>query len=229
MRNTGLGRICKLIVDKKDCRLIRNETLLDLDTHLSFPNVFSSGGDTFIYPENSASGLLTFYRLAVGDSLEKKIVLPIPLIDPVLYHINDGEVLLLGTLPEENNGNGNVLHIYKSGQQFGPYKEIQQISFKDNIARRAGNVFEWNGKVISPAQICNKHYGEGISLQELVFSEDGLLSIKEIKRLEAKKVTKMTGFHTYNVFGNKVVIDGYHYGNNFIHDIYFKIRGLKNL
>ena len=51
--------------------------------------------------------------------------------------------------------------------------------------------------------------------------------MKEIKRLEAKKVTKMTGFHTYNVLENKVVIDGYYYGNELIHDIYFDLRGLK--
>ena len=227
IRSSGLGRICKLTIDKTDCRLIHNETLLELDTHLSFPNLCYSGEDTYIYPENSASGQLTFYHL-MGNSLDNKLALPFPLIDPVLWYVNDG-IILLGTLPKENNGNGNLLHIYKSDHLFGAYKEIQKIIFKDNIARRAGNVFEWNGKVIAPAQICNKHYGEGISFQELNFSEDGSLNMKEIKRLDAKKITKMTGFHTYNVFGEKVVIDGYKYGNEFIHDTYFKIRGLKNM
>ena len=85
------------------------------------------------------------------------------------------------------------------------------------------------GKTIAPAQICNYHYGEGISVQEIIFVEDGLLHVKEIRRFEAKEVTKMTGFHTYNVFGEKVVIDGYRYGNEFIHDTYFKIRGLNNM
>lgn len=39
--------------------------------------------------------------------------------------------------------------------------------------------------------------------------------------------TKMysEGFHTFNVFGDKVVIDGYRYGSKFLHDLYFKIRG----
>ena len=53
--------------------------------------------------------------------------------------------------------------------------------------------------------------------------------MSEIKRLKAKQITKMTGFHTYNTFGKKVIIDGYSYGNEFIHDIYFDIRGLKNM
>lgn len=226
MLNVGLGRICKLIIGKKDCRLIHNETLLDLETHLSFPNVFCYDGDTYVYPENSASGQLTIYRLTQGG-LEQKTILPIPLIDPVIFHNNDGCVCLFGTLPEESNGNGNLLHVYKSNQQFGPFEEIQQITFNDNIARRAGNMFEWDGKIISPAQVCNKHYGEGVSYQELEFSEDGSLVLKEIKRLKAQNVTKMTGFHTYNVIGNKVVIDGYHYGSELVHDLYFDLRGLK--
>ena len=39
----------------------------------------------------------------------------------------------------------------------------------------------------------------------------------------------MTGFHTYNVWENMVVIDGYKYGSEIIHDLYFKLRGLKKM
>ena len=225
LRNTGLGRICKLTVNKKDCKLLQNDTLLDIKSHLSFPNIVIDGGETFVYPENSAAGHLTFYRLSEHD-FDQVATIPLPIIDPVLMQNND-DYYLLGTLPKD--ANGNMLHVYKSNHLFGSYEEIQQISFGDNVARRAGNVFKWMEKTITPAQICNYHYGEGISFQEIIFVEDGLLQVKEIKRLEAKEVTKMTGFHTYNVLGNKVVIDGYRYGNEFIHDTYFKIRGLKNM
>jgi len=224
MRHVRKGRLAKLIVEKKECQLVQNETLLDLKTHLSFPNVFIYGGETYIYPENSAAGELTFYCLS-SNGLEKRAVIPVPLIDPVFYQIYEDLVLLLGTMPED--ANGNILHVFKSASLFGPYEEVQQIIFKDNIARRAGNIFKWKGRVIAPAQVCNKHYGEGISFQEVDFREGDCLSLREILRLEAKKVTKMTGFHTYNVVGNKVVIDGYYYGNEFIHDLYFDIRGLK--
>lgn len=226
MLSNNKGRICKLFIEKKECELIHNETLLDIETHLSFPNYFTNKEkETFIYPENNASGHLTIYRLSEQGPVPSTII-PIPLIDPVLLKRDDG-VLLLGTLPED--ANDNILHIYKSSRQMDEFEEIQRITFSDNIARRAGNVFEWNGKIIAPGQICNKHYGEGISLQEVTSANDGSLVIHEIKRLEAKKVTKMTGFHTYNVMGKAIVMDGYHYGNEFIHDLYFKLRGLKNM
>ena len=220
------GRICKLTLEKKDSKLICNETLLDIETHLSFPNIFyNEKSEVFIYPENNASGHLIIYRLTEHGPVQSSVI-PIPMIDPVLLK-RDNEVLLLGTLPED--ANDDVLHIYKSSCQMDKFEEIQRITFPDNIARRAGNVFEWKGKIIAPGQICNKHYGEGISLQEITFANNGSLIMKEIKRMEAKKVTKMTGFHTYNVMGNVMVMDGYHYGNEFIHDIYFKLRGLKNM
>lgn len=220
------GRICKLTVEKKECKLICNETLLDKETHLSFPNIFhNEKSESFIYPENNASGHLTVYRLSEQGPTQK-VIIPIPMIDPVFIKKDDG-VLLLGTLPED--ANDNVLHIYKSSCQMDRFEEIQTITFSDNIARRAGNVFEWKGELIAPGQICNKHYGEGISLQDIRFAENGSLIMKEIKRLDAKKVTKMTGFHTYNVGGNVIVMDGYRYGNELIHDIYFKLRGLKNM
>lgn len=226
MLSNNKGRICKLTIEKKECELIYNETLLDLETHLSFPNIFiNSESESFIYPENNASGHLTIYRLFERGPVSSTII-PIPLIDPVLLKRDDG-VLLLGTLPED--ANDNILHIYQSSSQMDSFKEIQRITFSDYIARRAGNVFEWNGKIIAPGQVCNKHYGEGISLQEITFANNGSLVMREIKRLEAKKVTKMTGFHTYNVMGNAIVMDGYRYGNEFIHDLYFKLRGLKNM
>lgn len=218
------GRICKLIVEKTDCRLVQNDTLLDLSTHLSFPNIFVSEGKTYIYPENSASGQLKIYCMD-ESGLESRSVLDIPLIDPVLFQTEDSGVFLLGTLPED--ANGNILHVFRSGRWDGLFEEVQQISFEDNVARRAGGIFGWNGMHISPAQICNKHYGEGISLQEICFDGNGSLMVREIRRLEAKKVTKMTGFHTYNVLGGNVLIDGYRYGNEFIHDFYFKLRGNK--
>lgn len=218
------GRICKLIVEKSDCRLVQNETLLDLSTHLSFPNIFVREGKTYIFPENSASGQLVFYCMnELG--MVKQSSLEIPLIDPVLFQTDDSGLFLLGTLPED--ANGNILHVFTSSRGNARFEEVQQISFKDNVARRAGSIFEWNGKRISPAQVCNKHYGEGISFQEIQRDESGLLTLREIQRLKAKRVTKMTGFHTYNLLGDNVVIDGYRYGNEFIHDFYFKLRGLK--
>ena len=38
MRDDRKARLAKLVVSKDDCKLLNNETVLNLDTHLSFPN-----------------------------------------------------------------------------------------------------------------------------------------------------------------------------------------------
>lgn len=78
--------------------------------------------------------------------------------------------------------------------------------------------------MISPAQVCSHNYGEGVSFQEISFTGDKI-QLNEIKRLYPPTKMYSEGFHTFNVFGDKVVIDGYRYGSKFLHDLYFKIRG----
>lgn len=220
MHTTRLGRLARLTVGKKDCTLLKNETILDLKTHLSFPNPIVVDGKVYIYPENGTAGNIKYY--AYGKELKLEGILSeLPLADATITKIK-GQYYIFATLGEECNGKN--LRVYKSNTPFSGYIECQQIRFNDNTARRAGNVFEWNGQLISPAQVCNNDYGEGVSLQVLE-ENDGQISLKEIKRMMPPTKDYPEGFHTYNVYKNNVVvIDGYRYGSKFLHNLYFKIR-----
>ena len=144
-----------------------------------------------------------------------------PLADATIFKYEDSFYMLF-TIGE--NCNGNILQIYRSNQPLSGYISHQEIKFDDNIARRAGNIFTWKGHLISPAQVCSHNYGEGVSFQEISFTGDKI-QLNEIKRLYPPTKMYSEGFHTFNVFGDKVVIDGYRYGSKFLHDLYFKIRG----
>lgn len=219
VRDDHKGRIARLTVDMDDCRLLKNETILDLPTHLSFPNPIAIEGKTYVYPENGASGNTKYYEY---DSVLKnpKLFSDLPLADAVIYKHGD-KYYLLYTLGKQCNG--NVLHVAVAESVFGEYKPIQEITFADNVARRAGNIFQWNGHVISPAQVNNNRYGEGISFQEISI-KNGMVSLKEIKRLFPLWHEYDKAFHTYNVFGNKVVIDGVKIGQPRIRKVYTKLR-----
>lgn len=220
MHATRLGRLARLTVSKTDFILLKNETILDLATHLSFPNPIIVGRDVYIYPENGAAGNTKYYTYGNKPRIAG-VLSELPLADAIITEIK-GQYYLFATLAEECNGNN--LRVYKSNEPFSNYVECQQISFNDNIARRAGNVFEWNGQLISPAQVCNNDYGEGVSLQVLE-EKNGEIFLKEIKRMMPPTKDYPEGFHTYNVYkDNVVVIDGYRYGSKFLHNLYFKIR-----
>ncbi len=219
MHDTQKGRLARLTVTKDECHLVNNETILELPTHLSFPNSIKVDDKLFIYPEN-ASGENTKYY-CYGNELEVSGILSeLPLADAVIAEI-DGSFYMFATMGEQCNG--NTLLIFRSDNPVSGYKKLTEIKFQDNVARRAGNVFKHNGMIISPAQICNNDYGEGVSLQA-VSIENGIPVFNEIKRMYPQTKDYPEGFHTYNVFGNKIVIDGYRYGSRLLHNLYFKIR-----
>ena len=223
LRDTGLGRLARLIVEKEHCKLVSNKTILDTPTHLSFPIPIKVDGETYIYPENAASGATPYYQCA--EKLKVKGLLsPLPLADPVIYKSDDC-YYLFATLPERCNG--NVLNVYKSNNVFGSYELSQEIAFNDNVARRAGQVFVWKGKLISPAQICNNHYGEGVCLQELTI-KDGLVSLDEIKRIFPTWHDEYNhAFHTYNVMDGKIVMDGNKINWSSVSKLYKKVRKIE--
>lgn len=219
VRDARKGRLARLTVDIEDCRLLKNETILDLPTRLSFPNIIIVDEKTYIYPENAPSGNTKYYEY---DTILRspRLLSDLPLIDPVIYRHED-KFYLLYTLVKDCNG--NVLHVAVADSVFGEYKPIQEITFADNVARRAGNVFQWKGRSISPAQVNNNRYGEGISFQEIAI-ENGLVSLREIKRIFPSWHEYDKAFHTYNVSGNKVVIDGVRIGWPTISRSYTKLR-----
>lgn len=215
------GRIARLTVSKKDCVLVNNETILDLPTHLSFPNTMAIDGDIYLYPENAESGNTKYYKY--GDTCVYKGTLSLsPLADPTIFRLKD-KYYLFATLDDECNG--NRLRVFESNKALGEYKEVQQIVFSDCTARRAGNVFFHNGEMISPAQICNDKYGQGICFQKITLSDDGKFSLTDIRRDFPPTRDYPEGFHTYNIYKNNcVVIDGYRYGSKMLHNLYVKIR-----
>ena len=225
--SAGKGRIVRLQVRKKDFSLVQIEVLLDLETHLSFPHPLRVNGYTYICPENGQAGQqgswqyddkMTFHSTLLEESI----------YDPVIFQAAGVWWMLATNAP---NANGCVLNVYKSNNPLEGYRISQKITFNDRIARRAGSVFyDSKGRLISPAQVCNSYYGEGISLQEIQVKSDGI-SIKEVKRILPFGNMLSPGFHTFNVFsgGKQVIIDGYGYGSRFLHDLYFRVRGLKNM
>lgn len=215
--NNNKGRLARLRVNKFNGLLLSNEVVLDLNTHLSFPIPLIINNQIFLYPENIESHKTNVYRYEEKLSFRNEI-LPFGVADPVIVK-HDANYYLLAT--EGPHYSGNTLSVYKSKSPFVGYVKSQEIQFKENIARRAGQIFSYNGMLISPAQVCNKEYGEAVSLQELVF-EENLIKLREIKRINPISKKYPDGLHTFNVFKDHVIFDGYKIGNKYIRKMILK-------
>jgi hypothetical protein len=203
------GRIAKLTVDRKSFSLIKNDPVLELETHLSFPVIFRHDNKIWIYPENSAAGKLILYQFDVMNNtvIPVSILSTDALTDAVITERFGKPYLFTTKLPDDS---GSVLSIYTADQWNGGYTLLKTVEFKEKIARSAGGIFEFDGMILRPAQDCNKGYGKGLVFQIIKFENDNF-SFIEYKRFYPTSKKYDRGLHTFNFSENQdiIAIDGY--------------------
>ncbi len=204
LHSTGRGRLARLTVSRADYSLLQNDTLLDLDTHLSFPMIVRKQGKVYICPENSQSGKLNIYEYDAADGrcIPCGTMSEEPLVDAIWEEI-DGDEYLFAT--QQPSPNGNKLEVYKKDDD-GEYRHCQDLTFNDNIARNGGAFFRIDGKMYRPAQDCNGGYGRGLSIQQ-VTHRDGKFEMTETARIKSPRGYRDHGMHTLNEYKDVTVID----------------------
>ncbi len=164
------GRISRLDINRQTMQLENINTILQLDTHLSFPAILRKEGKVYFYPENCASGVLDLYEYDVKENRCKKAcrLCEEPLTDAVMTDVFGKEQIFSTQIPTQN---GNTLTVYEKKDD--KFLAQQDIQFTSNIARNAGDWFKEGCKVYRPAQDCNEAYGGAMIMQEVVQNVDG--------------------------------------------------------
>lgn len=201
---TMLGRLAMLTIDRATMTLLKSDTILELNTHLSFPAILRQNGKVFVYPENFKGGGLNLYELDI-DNAELKPVRKISdaLLTDAIYTELFGKKQIFST--EFPDPNGSTLHLYEA-EADGKYIRKQSFAFEEKIARNAGDWFVHNGEIYRPAQECNVEYGHGISLQKVV-CEDGQMRFEEVRRMTSPHPFMKVAFHTLNMYKDMIVVD----------------------
>lgn len=207
------GRISKLIVDKHSFKLKDIKTILELDSHLSFPFIQREKDAIYIIPENSATGKLPRYKYnPLNDDISfDSIICNDRLTDSVPFNYNGEELMFSTKLPDAN---GKDLGIYKKDNN-GTYIQYDTYHFEENLSRMAGDVFICNEKLYRPAQVCIKSYGDAVSIQEISY-DNGKFQFKELRRIYSPSKQFNLGFHTFNIYNGHIVVDGLGYRNFYI-------------
>lgn len=214
------GVITRLIIDKNSVQVKSKRVVLELPTHLSFPAIFRIGEEIYIHPENSQAGSHDLYKYnKQADIFEWERNICEKTITDASFLCIDEKHYMFGT--KEPDSYGKTLCIYD--EQGGIYKEQSRICFKEYIARMGGNFFNYNGKWIRPAQICNNSYGEGVLLQNIEKQEDKFI-LTDIRRIYPSDNIYPCGLHTFNVYKNAIVVDGKTYKWKFVRRLIDKVR-----
>jgi hypothetical protein len=202
------GRLAKLTVNRKTWKMDECKIILDLTTHLSFPMIIRRGDEVIVIPENSASGCSIAYRYNLSnDTLEKLAkVSNDALTDAVSFDLNGKSYLFATKQPAPN---GNQLSIYSFDKSELKASLLSTVTFDKPIARNAGKPFEYNGKLVRPAQDCDGAYGKGVIIQEIVYNSDNdSFGFNELGSIYPFNFKYNLGVHTLNVHAGMCVIDG---------------------
>lgn len=212
------GRLAKITINRSSWTIEDCSVILDLPTHLSFPVIYRRDDKIFVCPENNCGSTFDLYEFDNNSCSLKKIkqISKERFTDAIIYKQDDLYYLLSTYEPTPN---GNVLTIYQSANFDGPYQKCDEIHFEDNIARNAGLIFEYQGKLIRPAQESNYSYGHGLVFQE-VSCKNGKFSFNEISRFFSNHPKFKNGIHTYNEFNGLGIVDFKGYRNQFVGSFY---------
>lgn len=180
--------------------------------HLSYPSVFCFEGKNYCLPESYKSNNLDLYEINTDYSLQKiaTLIHDIQAVDPTLLYHNRKFWLFLG---QHKNAPNAQLYVYYADTITGPYHHHLLNPVKTDIgsARPAGSVFEFEGKLIRPAQNCSNTYGGSLvfnhitKLTETEYEENFLTEIKPTDKVYNK------GIHHICMARDIVMVDGKRY------------------
>lgn len=108
--------------------------------------------------------------------------------------------------------NDYYLDIYSWDADKSRFVFSQSIPSQDKSSRMAGQPIAYGGKTYIPTQYCEKVYGGGVVIKE-VLPDGNTFSFKVVKRLESPHPKRRIRMHTLNVYKGVAIIDvgGYDY------------------
>lgn len=225
------GRLAKVEIDTRTMMITHIATILDREFHLSFPYILRGEDKTFIIPESCANSHVAIYELT-GDGLKGgKTIIDGPMLDTQLFQLESKYYAFTVRHTAEGMAETKRLLVLESDTLQGPFSFIQSIENDRCEERGAGAIFECEGKIIRPAQICENGYGKGLVFYEIVL-DNGKFQEKELRRFypEQKKRNGLC-LHTFNACGNWAVVDGFDYKVRWLAKIspfFYKLKSIYN-
>lgn len=205
---TGKGEIARLR-PKQDNVIKRSRTMLDGDTHFSYPYVVKHEGAIWVVPENAASGRVDLYRVnETNDGLDLVgTLLDEALCDPTIFQ-HDGRWWLFGTKAPLTNV---ALYAYWSEHFEGPYHPhlLQPVKMDIRSARPAGTPFLRGGELWRPAQDSSVTYGGRIAFNRVVELDPIRFREETVYHLGPLKGSAYgAGLHTLCAMDGITLLDG---------------------
>ena len=196
-------------LDIENGQLINDKVILQLDYHLSFPNVFEEDGRFYMIPESADSHTVDLFECTdFPYTWEKKQTLidNVQAVDTTPLK-KDGAWYLFTTEIIEGSGCNDELSIYKSADLLNqPFTKLYNEPVLSDVknARMAGHFIQRDGDIIRVSQNCGQRYGHSANFNKVIQIENGY---KEELVDTIKPEQGAVGFHTYNQANDIIIGD----------------------
>jgi hypothetical protein len=187
------------------------KAVLEEPYHLSYPQVFSHGGDMFMLPESGGARRLVLYRAAAfPDRWEVDTVLmdDTDINDATLLQ-RDGRFWLFGTERRGAGSASDTLVVFSAPDLRGPWSphKLNPIAIDRSAARPGGAFIERDGRTFLPVQDGQHSYGGGLGLAELLRLDDDAVILGAPVPIHAGSAWQRNGIHTLNRVDGVEVVD----------------------
>jgi hypothetical protein len=185
--------------------------IIDTTFHLSYPFMLENEGRYYCIPEQYSTGEIVLYEaVSFPDKWTKKATLlkDFSGVDPTIIKYNN---LWWMFVANQKNNDSSKLYLFYSQKLEGPWKPHKNnpVKIYPRMVRPAGVIFEYNGKLIRPAQNCTTTYGGNIIFNEIVnLSTEFFKEIFIGELLPDIKSQYPDGLHHITPNGEFTIIDG---------------------
>jgi len=211
--STGVGHI-SLLIRNRNGGFNSPIPVLKKPYHLSYPFVFSFGGEFYMVPETRAVGSIQLYR---GDpfpecwSYVKDLMTNIEATDTTLFHHDNKWWLFTSKVELQNKELVHTeLFLYYADDlltEKWTSHPCNPIVNDISKSRSAGRIFEHEGTLIRPSQDCTGGYGKAINFNEITILNIHDYQERLLTRIKPDWDKQLSGMHTFSQDGNFCVID----------------------
>lgn len=188
-----------------DGRATMPRPVLATGHHLSYPQVFDRDGETWMLPEQCASGGLILYRARRYPDDWKPVARLIdePVHDATLFE-HDGRLWITATTQGRAGArwgsSWDGLSLFSAQTLLGPWTPhpANPVLIDVRCARPAGALFSANGILYRPVQDCSRAYGSALQLAQITTLNGEAFTQTVVSRLAFSRASRVLGPHTLN-------------------------------
>ena len=198
----------------RDGRVSPVQRVLETDYHLSYPFVFEHEGQLYMIPESGRNKTVELYRCVdfpLAWRLERVLIDGLRLVDATLHKGRDRWWMFANSAAGASRVFDDELHLFSADRLLGDWKPHPKNPVKSDArsSRPAGRLYERDGALYRPAQVCVPRYGAGLAIQRVTKLTPQDYVERQVERIIPPSSSGLFGLHTMNRAGDLTVVDAF--------------------